>query len=354
MPSLKDIAQMVGVSISTVSRVINNDTSKHISADTKNRVWEAVKALNYKPNETPRRLMQKKMNQVEPESQPLRIGCILSLPNNKYNHPYFSPILAGIEDKLKSLGCVMHFIRTEDEIREDLENHQFEGDGKPDGLIFVEGVEKSLYQRLKEVVPFSVGIDISDPTVPVIAYDRVIAAKAATQHLIEQGHEQIGFIGGVGLTGDMMREKRFRGFREALERAGLPVNPDWIMNSEWDVDLSYACMKNLLHEHPDHLPTAMFCASDMMAISAMRAVTEAGLRIPEDIAFIGLDNIDFAKYTSPALSSVHIPKYEMGLAATKTLLDWMDGAYPMPFRMVLPFELMIRESSIHSQILIER
>ncbi|WP_152392661.1 LacI family DNA-binding transcriptional regulator [Paenibacillus guangzhouensis] len=354
MPSLKDIAQMVGVSISTVSRVINNDTSKHISADTKNRVWEAAKALNYQPNETPRRLVQKKLSQVEPDAQPRRIGCILSLPNNKYNHPYFSPILAGIEDKLKSLGCVLHFIRTEDEIREDLAHHQFEGEGKPDGLIFVEGVEKSLYQQLREVVPYCVGIDISDPTVPVIAYDRVIAAKAATQHLIEQGHERIGFIGGVGLTGDMTREKRFRGYREALERAALTVNPAWIMNSEWDVDRSYECMKRLLHEHPNDLPTAMFCASDMMAISAMRAVTEAGLRIPEDIAFIGLDNIDFAKYTSPALSSVHIPKYEMGLAAAKSLLDWMDGAYTIPYRMVLPFELMIRESSIHSQILIER
>jgi LacI family transcriptional regulator len=182
--------------------------------------------------------------------------------------------------------------------------------------------------------------------VPVIAYDRVHAAKSAVQHLLEQGHRKIGFIGGAGLTGEMEREKRYRGYRYALQEAGLKVNAEWIINAGWDVDQSYSRMRELL-ERPER-PTAIFAASDSLAISAMRAVTERGLRIPEDIAFVGLDNIDLSRYTSPPLSTIHVPKHEIGLAAAKTLIDFLQGTYTLPFKMLMPYELIIRQSSVHT------
>lgn len=343
MPTLKEIAQIVGVSISTVSRVINNDTSKHISAETREKVWEVVKQLNYKTSETQRRLIKQKMEAALHSGK--QIGCILSVPNNRYNHPFFSPILGGIEDKLKELGASLAFIWTQDEVMEDWQRNQLFEDTVPDGLIVMENVNPSLFKALKERVPSCVGIDLSDPTVPVIAYDRVLAAKAAVRHLIDQGYRKIGYIGGVELTDSSNKDKRFRGYKAALTEANLESNPNWIINAEWNVDLSYDKMSELLVHCRDDLPTAMFCASDMMAIAAMRAVSEQGLRIPDDIAFVGLDNIEVSKYTSPPLSTIHIPKYEMGLVAAKTVIDLIDGCYPLPFKLLLPFELIVRQSS---------
>lgn len=343
MPTLKEIAQMVGVSISTVSRVINNDTSKHISAETKAKVWEVVKQLNYKTSETQRRLVKQKMEAALHSGK--QIGCILSVPNNKYNHPFFSPMLGGIKDKLKELGASLSFIRTQDEVMEDWQQNQLFEDAVPDGLIVIENVNPSLFKALKERVPCCVGIDLSDPTVPVIAYDREIAAQAAVQHLIDQGYREIGYIGGVDLIDSKDKDMRFRGYKSAILEADLPLNSNWIINAEWNVDLSYDKMSELLTNYRNDLPTAMFCASDMMAIAAMRAVSEQGLRIPDDIAFVGLDNIEISKYTSPPLSTIHIPKYEMGLVAAKSVIDLIDECYPLPFKMLLPFEVIVRESS---------
>lgn len=345
MATLKQIAQLVGVSVSTVSRVINNDTRKHISEDTRRKVWEAARQLNYNPSHSPRQLVHNKMLQEETGK---KIGCILSLPNNKYNHPYFSPMLSGIEDKLQAMGSTLLFIRTEEEVLNEWKQKTLFAEGQPDGLIFIENVNPSLYQALKSLIPACVGIDVSDPTIPVIAYDRIIAAKAAAKHLIDQGHRKIGFIGGAGFTGSIEQEQRYQGYIEALLDHELELNPNWIIDADWNVDQSYAYMSSMLAEQIANRPTAMFCASDMMAISAMRAVSESGLRVPQDIAFIGLDNIEVSKYTSPPLSSIHIPKYEMGAVAAKTVIDTIEGSYPLPFKLLLPFELMVRQSSDYS------
>ena len=100
-------------------------------------------------------------------------------------------------------------------------------------------------------------------------------------------------------------------------------------------------------EGESSLPTAMFAASDMMAIAAMRAVAERNLRIPVDMAFIGLDNIEIAPYTTPPLSSVHIPKFEMGQVAAKVMVDYIRGSYSLPIKILLPYEVIVRESSLN-------
>jgi LacI family transcriptional regulator len=339
---LKHIAEHVGVSISTVSRVINNDMSRHISQETKARIWNAIKELGYETNGHERK--QAARSAKEPESAPARVGCIVSVTQNKYNHPYFSPILAGIEGKLAATGCTLAYIKTLEEIRGEAEagGSVFQG---LDGIIIVEGIPRDMYERIKASVPVVVGIDISDPLVPVITYDRVQAAKSAVRHLLEQGHRKIAFIGGEGLTGDIEREKRFRGYKYALEESGIPLNPKWILNAGWDVNRSYSLMSELLQQDSGEWPTAVFAASDMMAVSAMRAVSERGLAIPKDIAFIGLDNIEVSQFTTPPLSTVHIPKYEIGEMAAKVLADRIKESEALPFKLIMPFELLIRQSS---------
>lgn len=343
MPTLKEIAQHAGFSISTVSRVLNNDNSRHISSETKSKIWNVANQLGYIPAQTAKSTARKSASPARTEYR--QVGCIVSVPQNKYNHPYFSPILEGIEKKLSELNCSLAYVITMNEIEGEKAMRRLLQDTKLDGLIIVEGIDQEMYETIKRIVPAVVGIDIADPSVPVISYDRVQAAKSAVRHLIRQGHKRIGFIGGTGLTGDLEREKRYRGYRDALQEAGLEADPRWIINAGWDVNVSYSRMAEVLDSKAGEPPTAIFAASDMMAISAMRAVTERGLRIPEDVAFIGLDNIEVSQFTTPPLSTIHIPKSEIGMMAAKVLVDQIEGNHPLPFKLLMPFQLIIRQSS---------
>ena len=119
---------------------------------------------------------------------------------------------------------------------------------------------------------------------------------------------------------------------------------EWVINTGWHLEKSYEEMKKLL-KRQGSLPTAMFCASDLMALPAMRAVLKNDMKIPDDIAFIGFDNIELAKYSTPPLTSINIPKYEMGEIAAKTIIDMVENRLNLPVKILLPFELIIRESS---------
>jgi len=344
LATLKEIAQRVGVSISTVSRVINNDSSRHISPQTKLKILKTAEEIGYIAPGSAR-----KKNEAVPgkpkENTLHRIGCIVSAPQNKYNHPYFSQMLVGMERKLAELNCVLAFTVTMEEMQGESVMRKLVEDAKLDGMIIVEGIPSETYDFIKKTVPAVVGIDISDPDIPVVLYDRVEAAKTAVKHLIDQGHERIAFIGGTGRAGNIKLEKRFRGYMAAMEEAGLAIDSRLVINAEWNVDNSYNLMRELTMLNADERPTAVFAASDMLAISAMRAVSEAGLRIPEDIAFIGLDNIEVSQFTSPPLSTIHIPKLEMGAMAAKVLADQLEGENALPFRMYLPYKLIVRPSS---------
>jgi Transcriptional regulators len=347
MAKLKDIAEYVGVSISTVSRVINNDTSRSVNEETRKKIWEAAHKLGYKPNQFARQLVKGSQEKTKSSKH---VGCIVAVPQNKYNHPYFSLILEGIEKGLLEQGYYLDYIHSAEELKNPALLNKILHEHRLGGMILVEGLDAELYAYIKQNVPQIVGIDISDPAVPRVSYDRVAAAKIAVKHLIEQGHTRIGYIGGPGLSGQLEKEKRFRGYKYALEEAGLRLHPSWVLNTNWDVDQSYRLMCGIIEQHAEgDGPTAMFAASDMMAISAMRAVLERGLKIPEDIAFVGLDNIDFSQYTSPPLSTVHVPKFEIGNLAAKVMIDYIQGRYSLPIQFSVPFQLIVRQSSDYNR-----
>ena len=213
-----------------------------------------------------------------------------------------------------------------------------------DGLLIVERIEQEAYKWLKENVGMIVGIDLADKTIPVVSYDRAAAAKEAVQYLIAQGHRQIAYIGGAELNDHFRSEKRFLGYLSAMQEAGLPIHEDWVIDVKWDVSLSYELTKQAF-ERNSHTPTAIFAASDMMAIAAMRAATERGLKVPEDIAVFGVDNIEISEFTSPPLSTIHVPKLEMGMFAVKMLLDYLDNRYDIPVKLTIPYKMMLRRSS---------
>ncbi|MCS7459817.1 LacI family transcriptional regulator [Paenibacillus doosanensis] len=335
MPTLKDIAERVGVSISTVSRVLANESNRAVNNLTKQKIWDAARDLGY-PVKPPTQ---------EPQSAAKGIGCIVSTMQDRHYHPYFSVIFEGIDKELSRHGYKLSFTHTLEDLKRPDIFREVTEDAQVEGVILIEGIDSSIYSHIKKHIKHIVGIDVSDPTIPTISYDRVEAARLAVAHLIGQGHRDIMFIGGTGLSGDFDREKRYRGYKSALEQAGLAVRPEHVLSAEWEPDNAYRLMLKFLDQPGGPLPTAVFAASDIMAMAAMRAISEKGYRIPQDFAIVGFDDNEPSRYTVPPLSTIHIPTFEIGIVAAKTMLQCIESPYPLPVKILLPFEPMFRQSS---------
>ncbi|MDD9268085.1 LacI family DNA-binding transcriptional regulator [Paenibacillus sp. GCM10023248] len=343
MPTLKDIAELVGVSISTASRVVRNDTSRHINPETRAKVWEAVRQLEYTPNESARHLVSKVKGQ---KKQTKQIGCIIQTARLNDDHPYYSPIITAFTKKILESSYSLAFIHTSDELTDDALLHRCIHEIGVDGIIMIGEIGPSVLEYLQKVEDLAlIGICTNGAEITMVDYDRIHAAKAAVDHLIAQGHRAIGFVGGPGHTGQLDSEERFQGYKFAMYDAGIPLHKDWVIDTRWEIDRSYEYVKEQLARTDVERPTAIFSASDQLAIPAMRAVIESKLRIPEDIAFVSMDNIDFAQYTTPPLSSVHVPKVEIGITAATTLLDMLKGEQLVLSKVLLPHKLIVRQSS---------
>ncbi|MCH6267260.1 LacI family DNA-binding transcriptional regulator [Neobacillus citreus] len=344
MVRLKDIAEHVGVSISTVSRVIQNDQTRNVNQETKNKIWQAVKELGYTPNQHARNLVHNK--QQKSNTRTMKIGWVAN-PKQAEINPYFSDIYTGIRDTLTNQDYTLISI-TKDELENESLLHKTIHDLGIEGLLLIDRIDDSLIDYIQKTIPV-VGLDFfyTNKNIAIVDYDRKEAIKTVVKHLISQGHREIGFIGGGAneTYKDLHDESRFKGFQAAMDEAGLAMRQEWVLNTKWKMENSYDEMNQLIQNNPGHLPTAMVCASDMMAIAAMRAAIENELRIPEDIAFFGVDNIEMGKYSSPPLSTVDIPKYEMGKMAAKTIMEIVEEKVTLPIKLILPFELVIRESS---------
>lgn len=335
MSTIRDVAKLADVSTATVSRVINNDSKYKITEATRKRVWDAVQSLNYAVPS--RQIKPKKI----PQSGPHKIGCILSVTKKKYNDPYFMSILSGIEERLHEYGCDISFIKTGTEL-EDRANLVSAFQEPVSGMILMETLNEELFNYVRAHAPFIVGIDTLREDIDNVGYDHYQAAVIATRHLIRQGHRKIGFIGGSGDSDDIMNSRRFQGYYIAMSAAGLPVEKKWVLNCEWDEDLCASQVDSLCKS--GDCPTAFFAASDLMAIVGMNSLFKNGLSVPHDVAVVGISNIEMAKYTTPPLTTVHIPTEEIGIVAADMLLSRINGSSLLPQRILLPISLLERGS----------
>ena len=337
MSTIRDVAKLANVSTATVSRILNNDTTYKITDATKQRVWDAVSALNYTLPSKPPKHKHETVSQTDQH----KIGCILSVTKKKYNDPYFMSIFAGIEKRLQEKGCTISFIKTGAELV-DRTNLVSAFKEPVSGLILMESLNQELYDYVRSHVPHIVGIDTVRDDIDNIGYDHYQAGLIAARHLIQQGHRKIGFIGGSGDSPNIMNSRRFQGYYIAMSEAGLSVNPNWVLNCEWDEDLC-AAQVDALCKTGDH-PTAIMAASDLMAIVAMNSLFKNGLSVPNDVAVTGISNIDMSKYTTPSLTTVHIPTEEIGMVAADMLLSRINGNDLLPQQVILPISLIARNS----------
>lgn len=353
MATLKDIAERVGVSISTVSRAISNDTSRPVNEATKRKVRDAASELGYEWSDAP-----KKPSLGDPgargkaDKTAHKIGCLI--PERLMdNHPYFAPILTGFRKKLGGAGQPPASIWTLEEVGGLDRMRELLRETAVKGILTVGWYDPAWFALFQEEGVLTIGVSINDEKLsfPTVDCDRFSAARAAVRHLVGQGHSRIGYIGGPGFFGKLDSDERYLGYKLAMLEAGCPPPDVLLLDAGWNVDRSYSLMADMLAllEDPEERPTAMFCASDMLAIPAMRAALERGFRIPDDIAFVGMDNIEVAQYTSPPLTSVQVPKHEIGETAAKALLDFLEGEFPLPPKIMLPYEIIVRESSIFNR-----
>ncbi len=329
MTTIREVAESAGVSYATVSHVINN--TRVVSHETRERVVSAMASLNYRPNALARSLRQGKTN---------TIGLVLPDSAN----PFFAEISRGIEDEAFKKGYSVFLCNTELDTQRELFYVDVLSKKQVDGIIFVAAGDQadSLDFLLDRNMPV-VMIDRNLPNVEVDAVltDNQLGGFLATRHLIELGHQHIACI--AGPSSITPSSERIIGYRRALEEAGLPCDESLIICGDYHSQSGLEITHSILMMNPR--PTAIFALNDLMALGALRAAAEAGYAVPRDLAVVGYDDLEIARFTNPPLTTIAQPKKEIGVQAVHLLVERISQKNRPPSRLVLAPELVIRRST---------
>jgi DNA-binding LacI/PurR family transcriptional regulator len=336
------VAQAAGVSTTTVSVVLNERQSTvRISDATRAAVKAAAERLGYIPNSAAQNLRRQRTT-------------LLTLIAGSLANPFFVDVAASVRANAAARGYQLnvvdaHLPESEVQALDQLRN------GSSAGVIVASGRHASRSQAIgalqdlvRRGLPAVILSDRSpDPAIPAIRIDDSAGAYAATAPLLKLGHRQIAHLTARHSTladaEQSVESDRFQGYLRALEDADVALEERWIVQGETTLEGGYAQIRELL-DRPGARPTAVFCISDLMAIGALRALYEAGLRVPGDVAVVGFDGILLGQFTTPSLTTIDQPRTDMGQRAADMLFTLLDGQQPTPGAQVLPVQLLIRES----------
>jgi len=332
MATIKDVALRAGVSVTTVSHVVND--TRHVSAKGRERVEQAIRELGYVPNAMARSL---KSNTTS------TLGMLI--PNS--SNPYFAEIVRIVEDRCFGAGYTLVLCNTDDEPRRQSVYLQVLAERRIDGLIVVStgaGDDDSLVTQLHGLRIPTVLVDreIADPACDLVETAHMQGGLLAVRHLLSLGHKRIACIGGP--VGVMPSEQRIEGWRMALAEAGAAPNADALLwRGGFTSQGGYEAMHAILRT--EHAPSAVFVCNDLMAIGALRAAHESGVHVPDDLSIVGFDDIELSAYTSPPLTTVAQPKERIGALAVDMLLERVGGKRRDARKVVLQPELRVRAST---------
>jgi len=327
---LGDIAKKAGVSLSTVSRVINGDKNISVSKETEEKIWKYVNELGYKTNKLKAASGKNKRKNI---SRTKNIGYILTHGKEEFEDSFFAKVIHGIEQELIMQRHNLCFAYTAYDLEDPVVlNHAL--NSGCDGVIFIGTIPIDLYNLFVRQIPSCIAIfDVPyENPVDCITVDFEKYAYLLVKEIIKLGHRHIAFIGGTNYFTTMERsgegniynfEGRFRGYLKALYDSGIGINYNIIKDGNWDIETAYKKMGEILDSNEK--VTALFAAGDRMAIGAMRAIQERGKNVPDDISLVGFDDIEIARYLNPPLTTVYYPKDEMGRIAVKTLIEKINN-----------------------------
>jgi DNA-binding LacI/PurR family transcriptional regulator len=332
----KDIAKWAGVSSTVVSYVIN-EGPRSVAKETRQRVLKAIEELGYRPNKYAQRLKSKT------EQAKRQLGIIIGGGSEILKRPYYGDILSGIYDEAYRQGQRIRFIHFFEELHDPILFNEHVHPEEISAMIFFPlyiplntSQNETLLNRILECIENIVCLEKTVAGLPAVIFDRVGAARTAVTHLISLGHQRIGFVGGKG--------ERIVGYRQALLEHGLSYDEHLIIHPglKNSPEEGYEGALQLLQQESP--PTAIFAVSDEVALGVLGALYDKGLNVPNDIALVSIDDMDFASIVRPALTTVRIPRRQMGVHALRMLA--MHETYPdtQPASMVLSTELIVRQS----------
>lgn len=327
---MKDVARLAGVSTSTVSHVINND--RFVSEATRLRVETAINTLNYAPSALARSL---KLNQTH------TIGMLISVSSN----PFYSELVHGVERSCFERGYSLVLCNTEGDEQRMNRNLETLLQKRVDGLLLLSTETHhpsiEIMNRYPGVPTVMMDWSPVDEGCDVIQDNSLLGGEMATQYLINKGYTRIACIGGpVDKSPSRMR---LDGYRKAMQQAGLPVLPGYEIIGDFEFRGGHVAMQQLLAL--DTPPQAVFSCNDAMAVGVYHALFQAGLTVPEDMAVVGYDDIELARYMTPPLTTIHQPKDALGELAVDVLIHRMAQPDLAQQRLQLTPELIERGSA---------
>ncbi|MDI6602013.1 MAG: LacI family DNA-binding transcriptional regulator [Thermoanaerobacteraceae bacterium] len=326
--TIKDVARRAGVSISTVSRVIND--SKPVSDEVKQRVLEAIRETGYRPNQLARGLVLRKSN---------IIGMIIPDIAN----PYYAAIVEGAEEIANMYGYTLLLCNTHRELDKEIEYLNLMADKQADGLLFMTGKLKSEHVKwfkTADIKTCFINLYSRELDIPMVSIDNYNAIAEAITYLINNGHKKIGLLYAPDVD-DLLQEERLRAYKETLKNNGLEYNEGIIKECQFSIESGYVKTKELLNGNK---VDALLLTNDVAAIGAMRAAAEMGFKIPEGLSIMGFDDISFSAYYMPSMTSINQPTYDMGAVATRMVIKLISGEQ-VEKMVLLPHKLVEREST---------
>jgi len=331
----QDVADLAGVSRTTVSFVLNNVHRFSIRPETAEKVRLAAHQLGYYPNASARALAS---------NQTKNIGLIISrAPQYVASDPFLPQILSGLLDALKqnSQGLLLEWVEPGQQQQAYLEltrSHHIDGI-----ILMTPRTDDTGIKALEETdIPVVVMGYIPGSSLHSVDVDNLAAAEMAVSHLIDMGHSRIACITNATLP-YTSASQRLDGYKSALHKAGIAYDPKLVREGDFDIQSGSRAMKSLLETTRDF--TAVFVASDNVALGAYSALNEAGLSIPGDVSVVGFDDIPLASFVSPTLTSVAVPGQEIAVESYKLLTCLMRGDLPEPRSVTIPTRFIPRQSS---------
>lgn len=334
---LRDVAALAGVSVQTVSNVVNRRV-KEMSPETRQRVEEAMQKLHYYPNSQARGLRHNKTN---------TLAFLLLDPDPKYlADPMTDLLISGVGAVARERGYMLLVHASHpDQLDHGLfmPIHQNRADG---ALLLLSGNLSMRIRYIEEMKKLSsdfiVFENVEDSSVATVVADNRRGAYELTRRFIDAGHRRIAFIASENTW--PMIEQRFVGYKEALQDSRLAFDPALTrFEGDWDASTGGRLMEQLCSE-PDP-PTALLAGNDLFAVGAIKALKDRGMHVPGQMAVAGFDDFAFAEHTDPSLTTVRIPGFEMGHYAATKLIDRLEGKDESPNSVTFPVDVKIRRSA---------
>lgn len=334
MPTIRDLARRAGVSVATVSRVLNNYPD--VSQETKDRVLTLARELNYRPSAAARSLVTRRSNVIG-------VFFLQDHINTMVLHPFFQEVMVGFKRAVGQAGFDLLFFTSQQPGDQHFSYLQRCRHHRVDGVVLmgIDRHDQGMVELARSGIPcMSIDTDVLGKRAGYVISDNRGGAHTAVAHLARLGHSRIALINGV--SSSRVGHDRFLGYRDALQEAGLPYRADYVLDHDFTWEHGYATMQRLL-DLPEK-PTAVFATADLIAMGAIKAVHERGLRVPDDLALVGFDDIQVATMVHPALTTIRQQKEDLGRMAGEALVRMVEDPNATPPLITLPTELVVRES----------